>query len=56
MIKQYQVVASAHWANLAQQVNLAIEDGWQPYGNLMINLAGVYIQPVVKYEKLTSEA
>jgi len=46
-----------HWASfhlLLREVNVAIQQGWQPHGSLLINSQqgdAIVVQPMVKYEE-----
>ncbi len=50
MITGYKICQAASSSLLEDKVNEAIQQGWQPYGPLVINLDVIdeYIQPMVQ--------
>lgn len=49
-IKRYSIIQSAHHDELAGMVTEKINDGWQPYGNLVFD-GFQFFQTIVKYEE-----
>lgn len=59
-ILEYDVIKENNKVDLVENVNRAIEKGWQPYGSfeLEYEVSGnnlVFMQPIVKFEEDTEE-
>jgi hypothetical protein len=59
MITEYKIVKSSYTATeLEKDVNEAIEDGWQPWGQPAVsvsNNSSLYVQALVKYSSNPDE-
>ena len=54
-IKRYHLASGSDPQNLQDEVGKLIADGWQPYGQLIVNepsegSADRFLQPMVQYE------
>ena len=49
LIADYKIIEHHHAEEVARRVQLALKEGWQPYGPLVASERGVY-QPMVKHK------
>ena len=54
-IVEYYLISSVYRDNIVKRVNEKIEDGWQPFGVLILGIDDrgdkTYTQPMVKYNE-----
>lgn len=50
-IVEYKIIMVENYAELQDDVNKYIKEGWQPYGNFFLTENYLIIQPMVKYEE-----
>lgn len=59
MITEYKILKSSYAAvDLEREVNEAIEDGWQPWGQPAVSISNnssLYVQALVKYSSNPDE-
>lgn len=58
-IVQYCLVTSRRASEFERDVKLLLDNGWQPFGSISAIASsdgGLYVQPMVKYEKPPIEA
>lgn len=48
-VTEYTVVRYRDAEELAKLVQVKIQEGWQPWGSMVVGLAGVFYQTLVKY-------
>jgi len=53
-IEEYKIIESANLGSLAEKVNAALKEGWQPYDAPLIHGAGC-CQAMVKFRQQTGE-
>lgn len=47
MITEYKLVGDSWTSDLEKRVNVLIAEGWQPFGNIMVN-GPIFYQAMVK--------
>lgn len=50
-IVEYYILINNRYIKLIEAVNLAIAEGWQPFGDFKISKDSQYYQVIVKYKK-----
>lgn len=50
-IVEYKIIMVENFAELQDDVNKYIKEGWQPYGNFSLTENYLIIQPMTKYEE-----
>jgi hypothetical protein len=55
-IEQYKIIESANLDSLAEKVNAALKEGWQPHGAPFVHVSGAVVccQAVVNFHQPTS--
>jgi hypothetical protein len=51
-IIEYKVIVAENISQLEYETNLAIQDGWQPFGNIDVDMLGKMFRQMVKYESV----
>ena len=47
---EYKVVSSQNERELEQQVNELFDDGWEPYGSLVVK-GDRFVQPMIRFDE-----
>ena len=48
---EYKIVSSHDERELEREVNQMFDDGWEPYGSLVVKQNGHLVQPMIRFDE-----